>query len=173
MSYYVVKRWKVEEEPDEKGLYINIAGRMPGALSWLMSLIGIDPTFSIEVDSENFIFQEGSWSGKRRTIIPLKHISSVFYGYQRPWQITLGLFMVIAVAISYASTLLIAIPTAAVLAIIYFIFMKTLVIGVSESGGGKTSSIQIRRSLIENKGFNEFSCEQICAVLYQLVAGRA
>ena len=46
----VLKSWTAKEEGiDEEGNYVYIAGRESGILSWILSLVGIDPTTTIKV----------------------------------------------------------------------------------------------------------------------------
>ena len=60
---YVIKEWTARDTPDKDGIYIRITGRKGGFISFVMSLVGIDPTVSLVVDHENVRFKRGSWTG--------------------------------------------------------------------------------------------------------------
>ena len=83
MAAYVVKWWYADQKMNPHGHYISIKGRASGPLSWVMSLIGISPTVSLECGGNNFVYEIRSWSGRMVKAIPLSKISSVYYGYHK------------------------------------------------------------------------------------------
>ena len=54
----VIKQWSATATPDSDGVFIHIAGRESGLLSWLLSLIGVDPTTEITVHENKIVFQK-------------------------------------------------------------------------------------------------------------------
>jgi hypothetical protein len=150
----VIKEWTATETP-KNGIYIRIKGREAGVLSWLLSLIGVDPTTTLTVNDDNVLFEQGSLSGFSRRVIPLKSVCSGFYGYSKPWKeaVILGG--------------LLAIPTfgiAVIVAIIYYYLNKQLTMGVVEVSG-IASSISFKRSVIEGRQINETDGANVIHIL--------
>ena len=82
---WVVKSWEASPQPNANGEFVRITGRQEGIISWLMSLVGIDPTVSITVTKKNFRFESRTFWGHIRRTIPVSRISEIQDGFQRPW----------------------------------------------------------------------------------------
>jgi hypothetical protein len=175
MASYVVKSWYADQKVNPYGQYVSIKGRVPGLISWAMSSVGISPTISLECRSNNFIYEIGSWSGKQVKTIPLTKISSVYYGYTKPWKEALligiiGFILGILIALmtkSFASNVVVTLLFWG-LAISYYILNKDLSIGVCEVGG-ILSEINFRRSLIEGVAVDEANAERVHLIILALV----
>ena len=63
MATYVIKSWKASESADAEGRHVSIHGRQAGLISWLLSLLQIDPTVSIHVYKDKFSFEVGPLRG--------------------------------------------------------------------------------------------------------------
>lgn len=175
MASYVVKSWYADQRANPRGQYISIKGRASGVVSWVMSLIGISPTFSLECGCNNFVYEIGSWSGKRVTTIPLAKISSVYYGYTKPWKEALAIGIVGFFAGNLAFAMTHSLATSAIstlmvwtLAVVYYALNKDLSIGVCETGG-ILSSVDFRRSVIEGIAVDEAAAERVHLIILALV----
>jgi len=160
---YVIKEWYVSETANSHGHFIRIKGRAPGLISWILALIGIDDTVTFEVDNKNLIYSAGSWAGMVRKSIPLSMISSVYYGYAKPWQTAL-VIAVLGSLITAGIGALVFVP----IALIYYVLNKTLTLGVGEVGG-ILSAINIKRSVIEGKKLDESDAETAYHLIQRLI----
>jgi hypothetical protein len=167
MQAYVIKTWSVNESPDSKGNYIDIKGRTPGLISWLLALVGIEPTISVTVNDKMFICESGSWSGRFYKAIPLSKLSSIYYGYSKPWKESLFLFFILGIVLGIPTYGIMTI-VGGIIALLYYFLNKTMTIGVFEIGG-MLNGISIKRSVIENKALDEKDAEKFEKVLLALV----
>jgi hypothetical protein len=167
MSAYVVKSWNVSEQANADGNYVEIKGRAPGLISWILALVGIEPTVSIRISDKLFIFESGSWSGRFYKSIPLAKISSVYYGYSKPWKESLAIFFVLGILLGIPTYGIMTVIGGA-LAFIYYYLNKTLSLGIYEIGG-MASGIEIKRSVIEGKKLDETDAEKVESILKKLI----
>jgi len=64
MSALVIKSWKADIKPiDNQNNFVFIIGRAGDLISWLLSLLGVDPTTKILVGIERVEFNSSSLSG--------------------------------------------------------------------------------------------------------------
>lgn len=159
MAGYVVKSWEINAKPNRNGNFVEIIGRAPGLLSWLLALAKIDPTISIFIKPNKVVYEEGSFQGKIRRIIPLGNVSSFFYGYTKPWKECLFWGLILA-AFTFGISV--------IAALVFYFLNKTLSIGISERSG-LLSGIDIKRSVIEGQKIDEEDAEKVCFILEQLV----
>ncbi len=175
MRLYVVKKWDVN--PDQGT--VNISGRASGLIAWVLSLLRINPIVSIHIDQDVFEFEEASFTGITRRTIPINKISSVFYGYTRPWIKAIVIFVVtgfilgpIATAAESAFLAFIALIVPLVIAIVYYFSNKVLTLGIVEVGGGIKSGMKIKRSIIEGHKVDETDAEGVSEILYQHILAK-
>ena len=169
----VLKSWTANKVADSQGRYVEIKGRESGLLSYVLSILGIDPTTNMVVDSKNFLFEEGSWAGFKRRVIPLHHISSMFYGYHKPWKeavAILGATFFLSSALGAASPKLglFVFLLGLAGAIAYYVLNKELQIGVVEQSGF-SAAISFKRSVMEGKSIDEHEAELVINILRDLV----
>ena len=150
----VIKDWIAKEAPDN-GVYIYIKGREAGLLSFLLSLLKVDPTTTLTVNGDNVLFEQGSLSGFSRRVIPLQNVCSGFYGYSKPWKEAVLLGVILAIP-----TLGIGI----IVALVYYLLNKQLTLGVVEVSG-IASSIAFKRSVIEGKKIDETEGAEVIKIL--------
>ena len=172
---FVIREWEVAERPNAEGEYVRIRGRKSGLVSWFLALIGIEPTVKIRVTDACFFFEVGSWSGRSTRAIPLPKISSIFHGYVKPWKEALSL-LVVLLGISWnmsnsAGLLALLVLLSAVIALVYYVLNKTLILGVFEVGG-VFSGIAIKSSVIEDKKLDASDAEQVGNIVQTLILNR-
>lgn len=168
---YVIKEWFASETPNQEEIYVRITGRKGGLMSFFMSLVGIDPTVSLVVDSENVRFKRGSWTGYSAWVTPLDKLCSGQYGYSKPfWSVVLWIVIGVALLLpSFGLSLILILG-----AIVYYFLNKTLVLGLTFIGGANVYSgdaLAFKRSVIEGKNIDEFATERIVAIIEMIVRG--
>lgn len=172
MNLYVVKKWDVN--PDQGT--VNISGRASGLIAWVLSLLRINPIVSIHIDQDIFEFEEASFTGITRRTIPINKISSVFYGYTRPWIKAIVIFVVTGGIVSLFGdsgiVYFIALVLALAAAIVYYLSNKVLTLGIVEVSGGIKSGLKIKRSIIEGHDVDEKDAEQVSDILYRHILAK-
>ncbi len=168
---YVIKDWFASETPNHDGIYVNIEGRKGGLMSFLMALVGIDPTVSLVIDRENVRFRSGSWTGYSSWVTPLNRLCSGKYGYSKPLWVTV-VWIVIGVALllpSFGISLILIVGAFA-----YYFLNKIIVLELTYIGGGSVHSsdaLAFKRSVIEGKHIDEHATERIVAIIEMIVLG--
>ena len=121
----VIKKWSASATADANGNYVHISGRESGLISWLFSLVKIDPTTTIEVKDKIVIFTQGSLEGTEKRVIPIGSVCSTYYGYKKPWKEAVALLLLLLPVFGLG---LIVGP-------LYYFFNKTLTVGIVENSG--------------------------------------
>ncbi len=154
----VIKKWYASETPNHDGNYVHIVGREAGLFSWLLSVFKIDPITEIEVKEDIIKFTASSLAGKEKRIIPLRSITSAFYGYKKPWQmavaLTLLLFPVFFIGL--------------IVGPVYYMLNKSLTVAVVESSSW-SGAISFKRSVIEGQNINEEQAYQVIEIVRKVV----
>lgn len=171
---YVIKMWEASDVPDEKGAYVEIAGRQSGLLSWLLTLIGIAPTVKLVVKESKVEFSQGSLNGFTERIIPASKISSTLYGYIRPWiEMVLIIVSAIIAGAFFAGTVDgtfggVIIVGGIIFAIIYYALNKAFVVGMVEVSGDH-HKIVFKRSVIEGQAISETEGRRVADIIQGLI----
>lgn len=166
---YVIKEWKVSNQPLAGQPYVHIKGRSPGLISWLLALVGIEPTVSFQVTQDSIIYQQGSLSGSIQRTIPLSQISSTIHGYNKPialiaLAIVFGLQGIVAAAATRAPGMaLVGLVVAAVFFVFYFL-NKSITVGVIEVAG-VANVIRFKRSVIEGQNIDENAAANVVGIV--------
>ena len=82
-SAMVVKSVQIDES---KECQVKVVARKAGLISWVLSLLGIDSTFTLSVFAGRIESQEGSLSGCLKTVIPLPALDTYTNGFTKPVQ---------------------------------------------------------------------------------------
>lgn len=187
MSALVIKAWKADVRPiDKDNNFVFIMGRQSGLISWLLSLMRIDPTTTIVVGSDRIQFESASLAGTESRLIPLEGICSTYYGYHKPWKaaawiIASAVFLAFffgAVAAEGGSqgfafiTFILTTMIGVVIALVYYFLNRTLTLGFVENSG-VVSGIRFKRSAIENIEINEHEARAVCILVQHLIEAKA
>jgi len=78
----VLKRFHVNEDPSAKTA-VEISGRLSGIVSWVLTLLRLEPEFELVVNDSEATIRRGSLSGIVYIYVPLAKISASVCGYQR------------------------------------------------------------------------------------------
>jgi hypothetical protein len=107
-------------------------------------------------------------------VLPLASVSSLYFGYAKPWKLALFWFALFAFGAfmavdmhewGWAGLLLLL---GIIIAVLIFIFNKVLTLGVSEQNGDNYT-LQFKRSVIEGEEINEQSLERITQIFIAIV----
>jgi hypothetical protein len=159
-------------------MYVKIVGRKSGLISWLLTLIGIDSTFTFYVYEKRIEVTEGTLSGTLTSIYPMASLSSCGFGYLKPFH-----YFVLAACslVSTIYTLILALndngPAGAVsvatlvmaivFAVLYYLRKTLCIFALSHSGNGPY--IFTKRSLIEGVKITEEEAGRISNIITSLV----
>jgi hypothetical protein len=165
---YVIKEWVASDTPNQEGVYVHISGRKGGLISWLLSLVGIDPIISLIVDRENVRFKEGTWTGFDMVVTPIGKLCSGRYGYVKP-------FWSSAILVFIGFMLLVPTFGISILLILWGLYSyfanKTTKLGVTYvDGSGNTFAF--KRSIIEGKNIDEVAAGRIISIIEMIMLGR-
>lgn len=163
MSAYVITAWSAQDSTDLSGNYVMIRGREGGLISWILSLMHIEPSVCFEVKSDKIIFKEGSFQGHVQFITPLENVCNTFYGYTKPVKEAI----IMGVIVGMLTFFLAGIP-GIIVGILYYFLNKTLTVGYTDMGGLK-SHINFKRSVIERKNIDENAAKQVCEIIQRLI----
>lgn len=165
---YVIKEWFASETQNQDGVYINIKGRKGGLISFVLSLVGINPIVSLVVDRENIRFVSGSWNGFESNVTPIEKICSGQYGYAKPfWGTVIVTIIGIGLLVPSSGISLLLI----VGAIAYYFFNKTTKIGVIYISGGN-DGFSFKRSVIEGENIDEVAAGRIISIIEMIMLGK-
>jgi len=81
----VVKSWAVDNAPvDELGNYVVIKCRQEGLISFVLSLVGIDPVTTLMAHPDRIEFIEASLNGVKRRIIRVSRSRRLSTAFTKP-----------------------------------------------------------------------------------------
>lgn len=154
----VIKEWYASKTKDSNGNHVHLVGREGGLLSWLLSLIKIDPTTEVEIKENIIKFSSGSLAGQEKRIIPFKSITSAYYGYTKPWKEALVITILLSPIFFIG---LIVGP-------VYYFLNKDLTVAVIEASGW-VGSFSFKRSIIEGKNIDEEQAYEVIEIIRSLI----
>lgn len=169
----VVKKWFAETKPNDNGEYVHIYARRTGLISWLLSLLRLDPTVYFGVYLDQVQFRISSLSGFVMETAPISSIASCFYGYSKPWKQTLA---IVVIAIWLASMIagdsiigaLAILLLGMIIAVVYYALTRALSFGVTLNSG-ESYAMTVKRSVIENKEIDQKSFERVVAIISSVI----
>jgi hypothetical protein len=166
----VVKSWKVTSHPAPGEPNVAIVARDSGLMSFVLSLVGIDATATLQISSRHVFYEKGSLSGFERRFVPLEHVAHTFYGRIKPWKKT-GFFIALSVglggSLGGALGMLLALVGVA-LSLLYYFLNRTLTIGVTDVSG-KETGLSFGRSLLEGQEIDEKAAENVMRIVEHLI----
>ena len=153
---YVVKQAKIDET---NNCQVLIVARKPGFWSWVLSLLGVDSTFTMRVYRDRLESEEGSLSGRMRTVIPLAALDTYTCGFLKPAILVFMGFAAIGGGIGMAAADAPGFPvTIAFLAgigcFVKYFFFKCLVLDFTTIGANGIYFL-FKRSVIEGINVDE------------------
>ncbi|MFG6446741.1 hypothetical protein ACG0Z6_00640 [Roseateles sp. BYS180W] len=154
----VIKKWYAGTEQNADGNYVHLVGRQAGLFAWLLSVVGLDPTTEVKINDRLIVFTSASLSGRTTRVIPMKSLTSAFYGYEKPWKEALALTLVLA-PVFFIGFLV---------GPLYYFLNKTIAIGVVE-GSGWSGGFAFKRSVIEGQNIDEQTAYKVIDIVRGLI----
>ena len=164
----VIKRWSASETADSNGEYVRIHGREGGLFSFLLSLVGVDPTTTLVVDGRSISCEQGSLAGFERSVTPISKIASATFGYAKPWKKAIVIGAICALILTPLP--IIGWLLGGAIGLVYYFLNKELFLRIRDYGSGKFE-IPFKRSVIEGQNIDERAGERIVAIIEMLMLG--
>ncbi len=133
---------------------IEIAGRVQGLLSWLMTILKLDTETSLLVTKDRIHFKTSSLFGQVHQVAPLTSVSSSHCGFSKPIQ-----FFIIGVIIAIAGLVTglmqqsgVLIVVGLIIGVCFFLAYSLLkkMTFIIETHGSSVMGLTFKRSIIEN-----------------------
>ncbi|TAK92869.1 MAG: hypothetical protein EPO09_14430 [Aquabacterium sp.] len=153
----VIKKWYAANTANEKGNYVHLVGREAGLFAWILSVLRLDPTTEIEIKNDLLVFTSSSLSGHTTRVIPMRSLTSAFYGYEKPWKEAILITVLLAPFV-----------IGFVIGPLYYFLNKTLAIGVVE-GSGWTGGFAFKRSVIEGQNIDEKQAQKVIEIVRDII----
>ena len=163
-SALVVKEVRVDEMQE---CQVKVVARKAGLLSFILALFGIDSTFTLQIYADRIESEEGSLSGRIRTMIPLTALDTYTSGYTKPiYLLVLAGFFVLAAFFSAFSNstgsgvLALLFLVFAGLCVLFFYLRKCFLLAFTTNGSNGIAFL-FKRSVIEGVNVDETLAERI------------
>ena len=157
----VVKSVKIDKTAED--CQVEIIARKAGLVSWLLSLIGIDSTFTFRAYKDRLESEEGSLSGQISTVIPLTALDTFTNGFTKPFQFVIGAIIALIMGFimlgqnGFIGFILIIV--AVVLGVLYYL-RKSLMLIFSTQGANSIIFV-FKRSIIEGVNVDESLAKEV------------
>ncbi len=157
----VLRKFKVNEKAVD-GVVVEIKGRAPGFMGWLLTAIGFSAETELKVSKEYVSFSSSNLFGQVNQVIPLPSVSSTHCGYSKPLAyLVLGILFVLGGIILFLTTgnqyqgrpieviliILVALVIGGVLLRAFYL-SKRIVVSF-ETSGGMILGLSFSRSVME------------------------
>ena len=144
--------------------YVRLVGRKAGLVDWILTLIGVNTTTTLEVYADRIEYSYGSLSGNVQEVIPLSKVSNLVCGHFKPViYLVLAVVFLIAAFATFGMTLIFS----ALFLFLYFFRKSTLVSVIPNSGA--QAAVAFKRSLIEGQNLTEEEAKEVIKVISGLV----
>ena len=169
----VLRRFQIDET-GVSGANVWIEARQPGIVSFLLTMVGLDPNSSLRVTRGSISFQNSSVFGMNQVSTPLANIGAFVGGYKKPfWALVFsGLMMLFGLSLAFTEDGGILFGLFAILALIgliYYYLQKTMFMGFETSGGG-TYGFAFKASVLEGVGVDINRVEGTIAYVNSLIS---
>lgn len=149
----ILTKFYVNEDDDNK-IFVSIAGRGEGIITWLLTVLKIYGETTFQLDDDCISMNYLSMQGNVNHIIPLTCVASSYCGYSQSMiSLILGILLsilgLLGLLISSMRIYGILELISGIILLIAFYFSKRLFISV-ETKGGLVPSIRFKRSIIGN-----------------------
>jgi hypothetical protein len=170
----VLKRF-VLGQTQAGGPFIDLEGRAPGLVSFVLSVMKVDPTLSLRCFADRVEVVEAGVAGRESVVIPLTKVSAIIGGHSRSIAplVAGGVFAffamvtVIGAAVSGEGGAVAAAvfwTFLAVVALVRFFLSRTMVLAV-QNGGDKSFGLRFGQGMIEGVDVNPTRVQQAVEML--------
>ncbi len=169
----VLRRFQIDET-GMSGANVWIEARQPGIVSFLLTMVGLDPNSSLRVTRGSISFQNSSVFGMNQVSTPLANIGAFVGGYKKPfWALVFsGLMMLTGLSLAFTEDggiLFGLFVFLALIGLIYYYLQKTMFMGFETSGGG-TYGFAFKASVLEGVGVDIKRVEGTIAYVNSLIS---
>jgi hypothetical protein len=169
----VLRRFQIDET-GMSGANVWIEARQPGIVSFLLTMVGLDPNSSLRVTRGSISFQNSSVFGMNQVSTPLANIGAFVGGYKKPfWALVFsGLMMFTGLSLAFTEdggVLFGLFIVLALIGLIYYYLQKTMFMGFETSGGG-TYGFAFKASVLEGVGVDIKRVEGTIAYVNSLIS---
>ena len=172
----VIRSWAVNAKPDAGQPHVRIVGRESGILSFILSLLNIEATTTLVVNSRHIEYERGSLDGLRREITTMEHVATTFYGMEKPLKRAImiaAFFLVLGfyfMGQSTGSTVFgtIVLMVGLGVAVVYYVLNRELTLGF-RADSGQLNQLKFKRSIIEGNEINEETLQKISILIEYLI----
>lgn len=169
----VLKKFHLNDQAKHDQLIVEIAGRSPGIISWILTSIGFDTQTIMTVSLKQVLVRQSSLYGQIDNFVPIEQICRVAGGYTRNIGLLLlaGLSALVGLALwvsmgtisAFFASLFVAILCATV-----YILQKKLSVFI-ETSGGSVFGLTFKRSVIENVAVDIEKVKEMIALINKIV----
>lgn len=178
-SVLVLRRFQIDET-GASGAHVFIEAREAGLISFILTLIGLDPNSSLKVTRGSISFRTSSVFGSSQVSTPLPNLGAFVGGYKKPFlalvfsTITLifGFFFLGMGYGDFGLILALAVWFFSLVSLVYYFLNKVMFIGFETSGGG-TYGFAFKASVIEGVGIDINRVEQTIDYVNSLISSAA
>ena len=159
-------------------MYVKIVGRKSGLIAWLLTVIGIDSTFTFYVYEKRIEVTEGTLSGTLTSVYPIASLSSCGFGHLKPFYcLTLAVFSLCGTIYTLiqsvhgypaaGATSVFSLVMAIAFIVMYYLRKTLCIFAVSHSGIGPY--LFAKRSIIEGVKITDEDAARIANIITSLV----
>lgn len=172
-SPLVLRRFQIDET-GTSGANVWIEARQPGLVSFLLTLVGLDPNSSLRVTRGSISFRNSSVFGMNQVSTPLANVGAFVGGYKKPfWALVFsGLMFFIGLSLIFTEDggmLFGFFSFLTIVGLVYYYLQKTMFMGFETSGGG-TYGFAFKASVLEGVGVDIKRVESTIAFVNTLIS---
>ena len=143
-----------------------VVARKAGLISWILSLLGIDSTFTLSVYADRIESEEGSLSGRLKTTVPLSALDTYTNGFTKPvqWLACAAVMLLLAWFFGIGRTEGVPFLLVAVFFLVAYFLEKCLVLSFTTNGANGIYFF-FKRSVIEGVNVDETMADRIADIV--------
>jgi hypothetical protein len=168
----VLRRFQIDET-GTSGANVWIEARQPGLVSFLLTVVGLDPNSSLRVTRGSISFQNSSVFGMNQVSTPLTNVGAFVGGYKKPfWALVFSLMMFLfglIFGLEFGATVFSFFIFLTLVGLVYYYLQKTMFMGFETSGGG-TYGFAFKASVLEGVGVDIKRVESTIAYVNSLIS---
>ena len=164
----VVKEARIDENAE---CQVRIVARKSGFWAWLMSVLGIDSTFTLEVYRDRIESEEGSLCGRIKSVLPLSALDTYTSGYTKPFAyLVIGVILAVEGLVGcFASkgssgAISMGVLLAGIGCLAVYALLKTLMLSFTTIGANGIYFL-FKRSIIEGVPVDENFAVTVCEIV--------
>jgi hypothetical protein len=166
----VLRRFYVGQA--QNGYYVDIAGRPPGLIAWILMKLGLEAETVMRVSADSLTYKSSSLFGQAYSVVPLNAISSTHSGYLKNFVVLLlgtgALLFGLSSLFSRNGALGVAMIVVGAFLLFRYWISKNVTIYVQTTGGA-TLGLSFSRSIIEGVALDAKQALNAIMVINRLI----